>query len=221
MHRNCKIIHTDLKPENVLLVHELPSRKVLREGLKRKESSNHVPATAAAPTPTLPASTSETVTASEKTDEAAPAPQEPAPQASAPQPPAAANDDHPHLTGEQRKKLKKKLRQKQKRLTTCQPQDREVLEHAITVLMERLSIHADTPAPQAGQQQQQKQQQQVNHDTASGQARPSVQSLEDLTQMLSDISTFDCKIIDLGNACWTHHHFTDQIQVQDIFEYSG
>jgi len=37
LHTNCKVIHTDLKPENVLLYHTLPSRKKSKD---RKELQN-------------------------------------------------------------------------------------------------------------------------------------------------------------------------------------
>jgi len=196
LHRHSRVIHTDLKPENVLLMHELPSRKQL----KSINSSSHVSSSAPIP-PAAPV----------------------APDASTTLETTVPNGSHPQLTSEQRKKLKKKLRQKHKRLTTCQPQDREVLENAIAALMERLNI-SDSHDGHASQYQKQQPLEHVEHadhgnTTLQGHTEIDYQEAIPLakvinsTEEIMDLSVFDCKIIDLGNACWTHHHFTDQIQV--------
>lgn len=55
----------------------------------------------------------------------------------------------------------------------------------------------------AGQQQQQGQ--------GEGERPGSPVDLKELSQRLCHI---DCKIVDFGNACWTHKHFTDDIQTR-------
>ncbi len=56
----------------------------------------------------------------------------------------------------------------------------------------------------AGQQQQQQAEGLVE--------RPS--SPEDLRELAQRLCHIDCKIVDFGNACWTHKHFTDDIQTR-------
>ena len=36
----------------------------------------------------------------------------------------------------------------------------------------------------------------------------------DLEELSQRLLTMDCKIVDFGNACWTHKHFTDDIQTR-------
>ena len=56
----------------------------------------------------------------------------------------------------------------------------------------------------AGQQQQQQAEGMVERAS----------SPEDLRELAQRLCHIDCKIVDFGNACWTHKHFTDDIQTR-------
>ncbi|KAI3424978.1 hypothetical protein D9Q98_008359 [Chlorella vulgaris] len=242
LHTTCRIIHTDLKPENVMLTEPVKPRRIDRGG---------------GPTADQP------LAGGERGDSQPPA----APSVAAPQP-AAPSGGRPSklqavmaagqpLTRNQKKKLKAKAKKKggeggseasasmaDSGITSdtsggvvqgqeassgeaggaqaaapaaaangthppSQPQQQQRAEAAAAV------DAANAPLQQAGADPSLAAEADQPADlerAASGRGSPPV--AVDLKDLADRLMQMDCKIVDFGNACWTHKHFTDDIQTR-------
>lgn len=242
LHTTCRIIHTDLKPENVMLTEPVKPRRIDRGG---------------GPTADQP------LAGGERGDSQPPA----APSVAAPQP-AAPSGGRPSklqavmaagqpLTRNQKKKLKAKAKKKggeggsEASASMADSGIKSDTSGGVVQGQEASSgeaggAQAAAPAaaangthPPSQPQQQQRAEaaaavdaanaplQQAGADpslaaeadqpadlerAASGRGSPPV--AVDLKDLADRLMQMDCKIVDFGNACWTHKHFTDDIQTR-------
>eukprot|EP00698_Gefionella_okellyi_P022804 TRINITY_DN7613_c0_g1_i1.p1 TRINITY_DN7613_c0_g1~~TRINITY_DN7613_c0_g1_i1.p1 ORF type:complete len:606 (+),score=155.71 TRINITY_DN7613_c0_g1_i1:52-1869(+) len=241
LHRNSKIIHTDLKPENILLTSELPPRHK-----KRSQTASAV----VTPQDIVPATVQYAAVGTAVTSTTA--------VPSAGDNPASGTEQTVSggggsggfmLSADQRRKLKKKIRAKQKRLETCEAHERDVVESQLADMMRKLDLQQQqqpstaqvitapaqpapttattttdavaTTQPTAPLSKSQKKRKKRQAAKAARVAREVANADDDEEQPNpfdvtnpQVIEQFNCKIIDLGNACWTYHHFTEQIQTR-------
>uniref|UniRef100_A0A673KSR9 non-specific serine/threonine protein kinase n=1 Tax=Sinocyclocheilus rhinocerous TaxID=307959 RepID=A0A673KSR9_9TELE len=177
LHTKCKIIHTDIKPENILMdVNEAYVKRLAAEATEWQKSGA---------------------------------------------PPPSGSADSFLQMGKMSKNKKKKMKKKQKRQA-------ELLEKRI------LEIEGLEKCPEGGEEEEE-------DETETPESTPSepIQNMCVLLTLKPSFSFFSCtaakiaagnllvdpldllnadkirvKIADLGNACWVHKHFTDDIQTR-------
>jgi serine/threonine protein kinase len=163
LHRECNIIHTDIKPENILFC-------VTNE--KIKELASQVPLT----------------------------------RSSISNAPASKSKGSLPMTRNQKKRLKMKLKKTQELIE----QDKSSMDIAnptmtATTTTTEDNITTNVIITDVG-------------DVSSSQDHMESNGDNNNIQNENDSNEFDLpitvKIADLGNACWTHHHFTDDIQTR-------
>ncbi|KAK7239301.1 serine/threonine-protein kinase [Aureococcus anophagefferens] len=168
LHRRCSIIHTDLKPENVLL----KAPKFAPDGDGPPDAGGRAPAPPAAAA-TEPAGTSE-------------------------------------LSAEERKRLKKKLKKQKQKQRKKEP---------------AVAVEPAAPAPSARAPPVEEAFGRVDCGAASspsppappspgGDDAPSSPEGDGIPDDLVDLQHAEIAVVDLGNACWRHKHFTEDIQAR-------
>ena len=190
LHTTCGIIHTDLKPENVMM----------KEPLKER-----APAKLVAPVPGNGAST---------------------------KPPtgkiAAALAEGKPLTKNQKKKLRKKMQKdgpgdgdaepSGSEATTTREESRSCDDSPITAA-DTAATDVGTIEPTAAPSGTQKPAETETDDVAkdgTAEAGPSDSRDDDgaALPLQERLLNMACKVVDFGNACWVHKHFTDDIQTR-------
>ncbi|KAL4427663.1 hypothetical protein ABPG75_001752 [Micractinium tetrahymenae] len=194
LHTRCQIIHTDLKPENVMLTEPVKPRRS-QSSAALADSSGGAGAAGGRPSKL-----------------------------------EAAVASGQHLTKNQKKKLRQKAKKKGSEggpadsTATGETEETSAGEQATAAAAAAGGQEASSGGaaqtngsrPEGDQQAAatlpagQQQQQQQEGQSAGGRPGSPV-DLKDLAQRLCHM---DCKIVDFGNACWTHKHFTDDIQTR-------
>ena len=196
MHRMCKIIHTDFKPENVVIclrddevleianTGQLTTTKMFEHQDIIKKINMKIAGTL--PTPSANAS-AEPAQSEEKKEEAA----------------AAVNMDG--LTAKQRKNLKKKLQRKKKKNNAAQDDasDSAPEEETAADKKETAPVPSSSKVP-FGNLLEEEQPAQPAAATGAKQSKRGPKIDENVM----------VKICDMGNGCWTYHHFTPEIQTR-------
>jgi len=195
LHAKCKIIHTDIKPENILLcVSDDYIRRIAHDAHEWQQNGGAPPAGSHVST--------------------------------------APVQQTKQVSKNRRKKMKQKAKKQQAMLKKVEEQMHEKDEE----LQKRLEGEGDDSAiaeekaddeKELIEQQEQEQQQAVfeNGDgrnrrdttTSSTSEEWKTKAANDLLVDLLDpinAENFTCKLADLGNACWTHKHFTEDIQTR-------
>ncbi|KAG0238758.1 serine/threonine protein kinase, CMGC group [Actinomortierella wolfii] len=205
MHRECGIIHTDLKPENVLVCVE-DVESVVRDligdmdyssaaSVKASSMASKVKIISSRPLSSMDSSMSKkstagsSATSSVKLDSPA--------QASPTMP------DTSNMSKSKKKKLRQKLN-KQNQLLQQQQQQQQLQEQQSTeATLERTmsDIQLDSKV-------------EVTTTTVEVTTTSSSQSKRSSSSRIRTPKTIQVKIADLGNACWEHHHFTNDIQTR-------
>eukprot|EP00873_Tetraselmis_striata_P021100 jgi/Tetstr1/441364/TSEL_029613.t1 len=196
MHRECSIIHTDLKPENVMLTLPLVERSA---GAQRRGA----PSASPSPSQDGPMPHAEVRGAEAPEEEEAEGGQadaeaadggEAEAEAEAPSAVAAALNGG-GLTRNQRKKLKKKQKKAAEGGQAPQP--------------------AQPPAPKVRAAAPPQQHGNAAEAGGSGSSRrPDPDQRERLDPAAEEWGRWHCKIVDFGNACWTHKQLTCDIQTR-------
>lgn len=158
LHRKCGIIHTDLKPENVMLTGQLRKSQV------------------------------ESVSSAMEAFKADPAAWKHQNKGKL----ERIQDMGKPLTKNQKKKLRKKLQKAQEKQASGQ------------------IVNEPAENDNDGREMTEKDQ-----DAKSDKIEQLEGKLEEVDLAMEDrLLTMDCKIVDFGNACWTHKHFTNDIQTR-------
>ncbi|KAK9829340.1 hypothetical protein WJX72_005262 [[Myrmecia] bisecta] len=211
LHAKCSIIHTDLKPENVMLTEAIRPHKWLQPVDLAGTSK------AAAPAPPITPAGSSDCPAGSK---------------------AGQSTGGAALTKNQKKKMKRKQK-KAGQADSDATTDSAVCEATADVRGEVSSAPAsDTPAeatlrpnaadasqpaqPDAARQTQQPQVEDTAHtarnaDREAGSRRHDYQhdeEVETVADLAERLARARCKIVDFGNACWTYKQFTTDIQTR-------
>ncbi|EFJ18050.1 hypothetical protein SELMODRAFT_53092, partial [Selaginella moellendorffii] len=182
LHRQLSIIHTDLKPENVLLTLPLdPSKDPLKSGAPLILSKPAAAAAAATAT-------------------------------------AGVTSSSQPLSKSQKKKLKKKAAKDK----TGKDKDMDKAAEAMVA-----TVDATAAAVESGKGGSDGAPRHENHkihaDEATGAAdaqapgeAPRLANKHEKRLKVTDLGELDlrCKIVDLGNACWTYKQFTNDIQTR-------
>jgi len=191
LHSTCKIIHTDIKPENILLcVDDNYIRRIAADAHEWQQSGGAPPAGSHVST-------------------------------------APVQQNKP-MSKNRRKKLKQKAKKQQAMLKRVEEQMHEKDEE----LQKRLNGE-DGEACEAAENEQQTalaelqeavfangdagERKRCDTQTSSNSEDWRNKTAQDLLVDLLDpnnADAFTCKIADLGNACWTHKHFTEDIQTR-------
>ncbi|KAG0243492.1 serine/threonine protein kinase, CMGC group [Actinomortierella wolfii] len=204
MHRECGIIHTDLKPENVLVCVE-DVESVVRDligdmdyssaaSVKASSMASKVKIISSRPLSSMDSSMSKkstagsSATSSVKLDSPA--------QASPTMP------DTSNMSKSKKKKLRQKLN-KQNQLLQQQQQQQLQEQQSTEATLERTmsDIQLDSKV-------------EVTTTTVEVTTTSSSQSKRSSSSRIRTPKTIQVKIADLGNACWEHHHFTNDIQTR-------
>ncbi|KAG0268872.1 serine/threonine protein kinase, CMGC group [Actinomortierella ambigua] len=200
MHRECGIIHTDLKPENVLVcvedvesvVHGLIGDMDYSSAAAVKASSlaNKVKIISSRPLTSMDSSKSKRSTAGSSTT-------------SSIKPDGSAHASPTMLdTSTMSKSKKKKLRQKLHKQNQLLQQQQERSQSTETTLERTMSdIQLDSKIEAAS----------TTTNTSSSSQSSAKQSS---SSRIRTPRTIQVKIADLGNACWENHHFTNDIQTR-------
>ncbi|KAF9978010.1 serine/threonine protein kinase, CMGC group [Actinomortierella ambigua] len=200
MHRECGIIHTDLKPENVLVcvedvesvVHGLIGDMDYSSAAAVKASSmaNKVKIISSRPLTSMDSSKSKKSTGASSTTSSI-----------KPDSSAQASPTMPD-TSTMSKNKKKKLRQKLNKQNQQLQQQQHQNQSTETTLERTMSdIQLDSKAEAAS-----------NFTNASSSSQSS--SKMSSSNRIRTPRTIQVKIADLGNACWENHHFTNDIQTR-------
>lgn len=187
LHDKCKIIHTDIKPENILLcVSDDYIRRIAHDAHEWQQNGGAPPAG------------SHVSTAPTKSDK-----------------PVSKN---------RRKKMKQKAKKQaqmlQKVAEQMDEQDEELKKRLTSVEGdEEPSFTEEQAPPPAAVFANGDNASRDRHDTSASNASEEWKnkSANDLLVDLLDpnnAENFVCKLADLGNACWTHKHFTEDIQTR-------
>jgi len=157
LHHKCGIIHTDLKPENVMLTGQLRKSRV-------ESVSSAVEAFKADPAAWKHQNKGKL---------------------------EIIQDMGKPLTKNQKKKLRKKLQKAQEKASKQQVDELPEKEKDGKEMVEE------------------------SQDTKLDKIEQLEGKLEEVDLSVEDrLLTMDCKIVDFGNACWSHKHFTDDIQTR-------
>ncbi|PSC68985.1 SRSF kinase 1 [Micractinium conductrix] len=195
LHTTCQIIHTDLKPENVMLTEPVKPRRSASAQGTALEAAAALAAAAAPPPPSRPSKLEAAVAAGQA------------------------------LTKNQKKKLRLKAKKK----------GGERGEGGDEPSAADSGVTGDEPSGASGGAADAAAGQEASSGDANGAApRPaggdggdpqaaaggggegdgSGRGTPDLKELEGRLLSIDCKIVDFGNACWTHKHFTDDIQTR-------
>ncbi|CAD7702095.1 unnamed protein product [Ostreobium quekettii] len=171
--RQCRIIHTDLKPENVMLSEPLSMRR-------------HVPA------PAMDLALKAHL---------------------------ARQGGGQQLTKSQKKRMKRKLKKAAEKLALSQCPDGSGVK--METALPEPSHSNDLPQPSGTAE---------GHDESCSTAGVGIRSADEMASCgtsskltvdmrnlpltAEELETVSCKIVDFGNACWTHKHFTSDIQTR-------
>lgn len=186
LHASCGIIHTDLKPENVMLKEPIKPRsppKMVDLSLHHKEHHHPVVGKIA----------------------------------------AALAAGQP-LTKNQKKKLRKKMQKGNGSLAEMEDQG----DSSSSMLKDDTDIECDSGT--TGQRKKNGRDEGAAVDVSSqsmpqildktndgdddGLSGPSERVVESSRALEARLMHMQCKIVDFGNACWVHKHFTDDIQTR-------
>ena len=240
LHSKCNIIHTDLKPENVLLSSQLPLRPMQVKVATAARADSTPPAEpdkemeAAAPHPPPPPPAEQQPSDEPpRPVESTPASDEDAsiPSSVAPMPEdeeegtgpseepdagdAAVGPTGPSLT----KNQKKKARRKAKNARAEGGSETSTTSAATAAASGRSELAAAAnPRPTTAPPSRPKPQQAAPAEATSSRRPPPIGADEGPLDAgglsASYIERMECKIVDLGNACWTYKQFTEDIQTR-------
>jgi len=209
LHRMCGVIHTDLKPENILICltkqetkdivenGQLSRTKKYEERIREYQKSHGIKITEKKP----------------------PQPKK-EPQPATTQPPSATvqEGDAPKGKAKNRKKKAYKKRKKEK-MKREKEENEKLVAYGIdpeTLDPEtRENVLAEIMAEEEEEEDEEEKQQEVQQPAAPQEETPAEGEVnaEGMRGPKLD-ENFRIKIVDLGNACWTHHHFTSKIQTR-------
>jgi serine/threonine-protein kinase SRPK3 len=191
LHTKCQIIHTDLKPENIMLKEAIKPRN--NDNNKNNEEEEEGGCLGKEKGPMRPAGGGEGKLAS------------------------ALAAGIP-LTKNQKKKLKKKMAK-----TTISggggSQSNDDMQDSETTSV--TTVKGNEEEEEVGTKQEEDED--AAATTAKGEGTtpqkdylitPRGKTKVDLKHLEKRLLTMDCKIVDFGNACWTHKHFTSDIQTR-------
>uniref|UniRef100_A0A673M6L7 non-specific serine/threonine protein kinase n=1 Tax=Sinocyclocheilus rhinocerous TaxID=307959 RepID=A0A673M6L7_9TELE len=168
LHTKCQIIHTDIKPENILMsVDELYIRRLAAEATEWQK-------------------------------------------AGAPPPSGSAGTTAPKMSKNKKKKLKKKQKRQAELLEKC-IMDLEEMEIGPEGREEEEDDPESPKSPSCVPLRQASLQDITNEDTINKLSSGSL-LVNPLDPLNAD--NIKVKIADLGNACWVHKHFTEDIQTR-------
>uniref|UniRef100_A0A672PSR0 non-specific serine/threonine protein kinase n=1 Tax=Sinocyclocheilus grahami TaxID=75366 RepID=A0A672PSR0_SINGR len=168
LHTKCQIIHTDIKPENILMsVDELYVRRLAAEATEWQK-------------------------------------------AGAPPPSGSAGTTAPKMSKNKKKKLKKKQKRQAELLEKC-IMDLEEMEIGPEGREEEEDDPESPKTPSCVPLRQASLQDIANEDTINKLSSGSL-LVNPLDPLNAD--NIKVKIADLGNACWVHKHFTEDIQTR-------
>ena len=201
LHSRKKIIHTDLKPENVLLVKPLPPRVPETEtdiaesnGAARGDGNVVGSATEAAEAEVARMDLSRAATSGDGAEETPPpeaAPSEEKPATAAPE----GGGDQPALTKNQKRKAKKKAKK-------ANGVDGGAGANGVK-WSEAPEASESAPADAAADAGKKPPTPKKPRAKGRGPLPPQ-----------EDIDAMECRVVDLGNACWTYKQFTQDIQTR-------
>ncbi|RDD43847.1 Serine/threonine-protein kinase spk-1 [Trichoplax sp. H2] len=162
MHTECKIIHTDIKPENILVCVNDDYIQMLVDDVEKASASGKLTSSQVSNLP---------------------------------------NDHSSASTGKMSKNKKKKLKKKLKKAA-------ETASQEVSAREEKPSEDNTSDVSDAG----------VNDTSEGGDNAELAEEKWKNKKSWDDFDPFtipiNVKIADLGNACWTYHHFTDGIQTR-------
>ena len=213
LHSRKKIIHTDLKPENVLLVKPLPPRVAETEnntaeanGAANGDGDVVGSATEAAEAEVARMDLSRAATSGDGAEETPASEAEAPPPEAAPseeKPAAAASEgggDEPALTKNQKRKAKKKAKKANGGDGGAGANGVKWSEAPKASESAADAASADAAASDAGKK-------------PPAPKKPRAKGRGPLPSQ-EDIDTMQCRVVDLGNACWTYKQFTQDIQTR-------
>uniref|UniRef100_A0AAQ5ZWF3 non-specific serine/threonine protein kinase n=1 Tax=Amphiprion ocellaris TaxID=80972 RepID=A0AAQ5ZWF3_AMPOC len=171
LHTKCKIIHTDIKPENILLTVNEPYIKKMAAEATQWQKTGAVP-------------------------------------------PSGSNINSFLVLCAQMAKMSKN---KKKKMKKKQKKQAELLE-------KRIQEMEGGTVPDGGEEEEDEETTETTEDASSSATLSMSATLQDITRASGSMlvnpleplnaDKLQVKIADLGNACWVHKHFTDDIQTR-------
>jgi len=214
LHRMCGVIHTDLKPENILICltkqetkdivenGQLSRTKKFEERIREYQKSHGI----------------------KVTEKKAPQPKKVQPQQPVVQQQAPVQEgDGPKGNAKNRRKKAYKKRKKQK-LKREKVENEKLMAYGIDPetldpetrekILAEIMIDEDEDDEEEREEEEKEEEPKSaavdQEEEAAESAEPNAEGMRG--PKLDD--NFRIKIVDLGNACWTHHHFTSKIQTR-------
>eukprot|EP00253_Pinus_taeda_P026625 PITA_26625 len=212
LHRRLSIIHTDLKPENVLLVSAIDSSKDPRKNGKplilppqKNNETNETKQPLSSALPKKPLNSAALNATNLPSNSAEP--KEPLISATAK---AIASISTLGLTKNQKSKLRKKV----KKLTLDNSKNGSVKDISEPKYITAESARTEVPADSGVKKED-------NGEKVAPQKVENAEQIVPLKRMNLDVrrkilASIDlrCKIVDFGNSCWTHKQYSDIIQTR-------